>query len=172
MFKRITMIAWLVGLSAFAQSISAIADETPIRLAGRLTKITGKTLTITTDHGTATAITCNDATKLGRDGVKSAVKLTDLKVGQPVRAYYTKPENIAIAIFIETSQERPKRPADPKLPAGVKVLRDLQYVEGGHERNRLDLYLPEKAEGQLPLVVWIHGGAWWAGSKQGCPAVF
>ena len=69
-------------------------------------------------------------------------------------------------VNLAVSQER------PKLPAGVKVLRDLQYVEGGHERNRLDLYLPATAEGRLPLVVWIHGGAWWAGSKEGCPAVF
>ncbi|MGD0898188.1 MAG: alpha/beta hydrolase [Thermoguttaceae bacterium] len=69
------------------------------------------------------------------------------------------------------SQEPPKRPP-PKLPEGVRALRDLQYVEGGHERNRLDLYLPEKAEARLPLVVWIHGGAWWGGSKEGCPAVF
>ena len=72
---------------------------------------------------------------------------------------------------LAAAQERPKRPAAPKLPEGVRALRDLQYVEGGHERNRLDLYLPEKAEGRLPLVVWIHGGAWWAGSKEGCPAV-
>jgi len=69
------------------------------------------------------------------------------------------------------SQERPRRPIPLRIPEGVKVLRDLPYVEGGHERNRLDLYLPEKAEGQLPLVVWIHGGAWAMGSKEGCPAV-
>ena len=74
-------------------------------------------------------------------------------------------------VNLAVSQERPKRPAPPRLPEGVKVLRDLPYVEGGHERNRLDLYLPEKAEGRLPLVVWIHGGAWQAGSKEGCPAV-
>lgn len=68
-------------------------------------------------------------------------------------------------------QEPPKRRAPPGVPEGVQVLRDLTYVEGGHERNRLDLYLPEKAEGRPPLVVWIHGGAWQAGSKEDCAAV-
>ncbi|MGA2032993.1 MAG: alpha/beta hydrolase [Thermoguttaceae bacterium] len=76
---------------------------------------------------------------------------------------------LAVALawtVLATAQERPKR------PEGLRILRDLEYVEGGHERNRLDLYLPEKAVGRLPLVVWIHGGAWQAGSKEGCPAVF
>ncbi len=66
---------------------------------------------------------------------------------------------------LAASQER------PKLPTGVKIVQDLQYVENGHERNRLDIYLPEKTEGQLPLVVWIHGGGWQMGSKDGCPAI-
>jgi acetyl esterase/lipase len=52
-----------------------------------------------------------------------------------------------------------------KQPNAPKVLRDLVYVKGGHERNRLDLHLSEKIEGPLPLIVWIHGGAWYAGSK-------
>lgn len=53
--------------------------------------------------------------------------------------------------------------------AGVKTHRDLVYVEGGHERNKLDLYLPEKADGPLPLLIWVHGGGWQNGSKDGCP---
>ncbi|WP_395752013.1 prolyl oligopeptidase family serine peptidase [Prosthecobacter sp.] len=56
-----------------------------------------------------------------------------------------------------------------RAPAGVKELRDLTYVEGGHERHKLDLYLPEKAEGPLPLIIWVHGGGWQNGSKDGCP---
>ncbi|MGQ9575436.1 MAG: alpha/beta hydrolase fold domain-containing protein [Thermoguttaceae bacterium] len=59
-----------------------------------------------------------------------------------------------------------------RLPAGIRVERDLEYVPGGHERNKLDLYLPAKAEGPLPVVVWVHGGAWRGGSKEGCPAVW
>ncbi len=50
-------------------------------------------------------------------------------------------------------------------PPGVKVLRDLRYIADGHEQNRLDLYLPEKATGRLPVIVWIHGGAWWGSDK-------
>ena len=57
------------------------------------------------------------------------------------------------------------------MPAGVKALRDVPYVENGHERQRLDLYVPEKSEGELPLIIWVHGGGWQAGSKDACPAI-
>jgi len=58
----------------------------------------------------------------------------------------------------------------PRVPPGVKVERDIEYVPGGGKSRSLDLYLPEKAEGKLPLIVWIHGGAWMGGDKGGCPA--
>jgi acetyl esterase/lipase len=60
------------------------------------------------------------------------------------------------------------------LPPGVIVLRDIPYVPNGHERQKLDLYLPEArpADGKpLPVIVWVHGGAWLGGSKDGCPAL-
>jgi acetyl esterase/lipase len=51
-------------------------------------------------------------------------------------------------------------------PVGFKALRDLDYVGAGNTRQMLDLYLPEaKTEKPLPLVVYIHGGGWQAGSK-------
>jgi acetyl esterase/lipase len=71
---------------------------------------------------------------------------------------------------LAAADEKPKAPP-ANLPKGVKFLGDLAYVDHGHERNRLDLYLPEKADGRLPLIVWIHGGGWQAGSKDGCPAM-
>jgi acetyl esterase/lipase len=51
------------------------------------------------------------------------------------------------------------------LPEGTSVARGLEYVKGGHERQRLDLYLPAKTDAPVPVIVWIHGGAWSGGSK-------
>lgn len=53
----------------------------------------------------------------------------------------------------------------------LRVLRNLAYVPNGHERHRLDVYLPPADGRRKPLVVWIHGGGWKAGSKNGCPAI-
>ena len=49
-------------------------------------------------------------------------------------------------------------------------LRDVPYVQNGHERQRLDLYQPPSSDGLKPVIVWIHGGGWEAGSKSQCPA--
>ena len=50
----------------------------------------------------------------------------------------------------------------------IRVVRDLPYVTDGHERQQLDLYLPENATSdKLPLVVFVHGGGWQNGTKAG-----
>jgi acetyl esterase/lipase len=56
----------------------------------------------------------------------------------------------------------------PTPPPGTRIQRDLQYVAGGHERNKLDLYLPGKTDRRLPVIVFIHGGGWGWGSKDDC----
>lgn len=64
------------------------------------------------------------------------------------------------------------RPA-PKpvvLPAGIKAERNISYIPGGDRAQTLDIYFPEQpSEKPLPLLVWIHGGGWSAGSKSECP---
>jgi len=59
----------------------------------------------------------------------------------------------------------------PKLAAGTKVLRDVAYVTNGHERQKLDLFVPPGETNPLPLIIWVHGGAWMGGSKDQCPAL-
>lgn len=55
-------------------------------------------------------------------------------------------------------------------PNGTKELKDLAYVPNGHERQKLDLFVPPSGTVK-PLVVWIHGGGWESGSKDGNGAV-
>jgi len=43
-------------------------------------------------------------------------------------------------------------------------LTDIPYASL-HERNKLDIYLPENAARPYPVVVWIHGGGWESGDK-------
>jgi len=59
--------------------------------------------------------------------------------------------------------------AQNQVPPGVQAHRDVAYVEGGHERHKLDLYLSAEGTGPFPLVIWVHGGGWQNGSKDGCP---
>jgi acetyl esterase/lipase len=54
----------------------------------------------------------------------------------------------------------------PKLPEGTAEHRGLSYGSAHKERNTLDLFVP-KSDKPLPLIVWVHGGAWSAGSKDG-----
>lgn len=50
------------------------------------------------------------------------------------------------------------------LPPGIRLLRDVPYLPGAQERQRLDLYW--SPEGQpRPLLIWVHGGAWLEGDK-------
>ena len=64
-------------------------------------------------------------------------------------------------------------------PEGATLYRDLPYVTNGHARQKLDLYLPPGRERlppdgeSLPLIIWVHGGAFCMGSKEdGVPLEF
>ncbi len=72
----------------------------------------------------------------------------------------------------EKAKKAEKKAAPPKLPAGIKKLSDLTFKQAGNTPLKLDLYLPEKPAGKLPIVVWVHGGGWNKGSKDRCPAVW
>lgn len=64
-----------------------------------------------------------------------------------------------------------RRTQGPELPAGARSFRDIAYTRAGHERQKLDLYLPASGSDH-PLVVWVHGGAWLSGSKDNTKATW
>lgn len=51
------------------------------------------------------------------------------------------------------------------IPEEIECFRDLSYGPHG-ELNTLDLYRPREAEGLLPVIVSVHGGAYFYGTKE------
>jgi acetyl esterase/lipase len=79
---------------------------------------------------------------------------------------------LASAGLLLAQQTPVKKEFHRVLPPGTQSHENVAYVEGGVPNQTLDLYLPANATGKLPVVVWIHGGAWRSGSKGGwCPAL-
>jgi acetyl esterase/lipase len=57
------------------------------------------------------------------------------------------------------------------VPAGVKIVRDIEFKMAGKRRLLLDIYLPEAPKGLVPVVVWFCGGGWRGMSRFGPPVV-
>ncbi|MFB0610820.1 alpha/beta hydrolase [Aurantiacibacter poecillastricola] len=53
----------------------------------------------------------------------------------------------------------------PKDAAARKIAKGLPYGKG--ERRKLDIYAPENAGENLPVIVFFYGGAWDSGSRTG-----
>lgn len=53
-----------------------------------------------------------------------------------------------------------------EIKNNVTIYKDLVYPSAD-ERNTYDIYLPKNADEDLPTIVWVHGGAFVAGTKDG-----
>jgi acetyl esterase/lipase len=53
----------------------------------------------------------------------------------------------------------------PSAHAAPRRVRDVKFARAGDADLLLDLYLPEAPRAPVGLIVWVHGGAWRAGSR-------
>jgi len=57
--------------------------------------------------------------------------------------------------------------------AGLKAERNIPYVKNASPSQVLDLFLPEPPSTKpLPLMIWIHGGAWMGGDQASPPVLY
>ncbi len=61
--------------------------------------------------------------------------------------------------------QNPAKKKLPQLPAGVEVRQDIEYAKHNGISLKLDLYLPQEIKGDVPVIVFVHGGGWKNGSK-------
>ncbi len=90
-----------------------------------------------------------------------------IKQGAIISAAAVAAAAIALTVFCQSHAPMP-----PWLKGlgPVQLVRDINYTEGLAEpAHRLDLVAPAGHRGALPLIVYIHGGAWIGGDKWDCP---
>jgi len=51
------------------------------------------------------------------------------------------------------------------FPMGTILKENIPYNNDANQKHLLDIYLPKKSKGKIPLVVLIHGGAWLSNDK-------
>ena len=56
-------------------------------------------------------------------------------------------------------------PVQQIFPQGTVTYSNVAYANDTLKKHLLDIYLPPDAKNDLPLIVWIHGGAWMMNDK-------
>jgi acetyl esterase/lipase len=51
------------------------------------------------------------------------------------------------------------------FPKGTVYHQNIPYANDTLKKHLLDIYLPPNTTGNIPLIIWVHGGAWMANDK-------
>ncbi|QEC68340.1 alpha/beta hydrolase [Panacibacter ginsenosidivorans] len=71
-----------------------------------------------------------------------------------------------LSFFITTyTNAQTTSPVQHIFPKETVTYSNIPYADDTLTKHTLDVYLPAKAKNNLPLVVWIHGGAWMLNDK-------
>lgn len=75
-----------------------------------------------------------------------------------------KPLLKTVWFFTEKADE--KRIASQTAPQGIICKENIAYIDDYNKYHLLDFYYPENTSENLPLIIDIHGGGWWYGTKE------
>lgn len=67
--------------------------------------------------------------------------------------------------IVATSGFAQTNPVIDAFPQGTILHGNVPYNNDTHPKHLLDIYLPAKAKGKVPLVIFIHGGGWLSNDK-------
>jgi len=100
------------------------------------------------------------------DGLVALSELHPMLAGSMVRSDVDGDGTISLAEYVSYDLD-PGGASRTPLADNVRLIRDLPYASTNDPRQSLDLYLPKMSsvDGPLPVIVYIHGGAWRMGSK-------
>jgi acetyl esterase/lipase len=74
----------------------------------------------------------------------------------------------AIFLFLsifKTTQAQNTSPVQHTFPEGTITYSNIPYAGDTVLKHLLDIYVPPNIKKKIPLVVWIHGGAWMLNDK-------
>ncbi len=101
---------------------------------------------------------------LSKDELPERLRPNFIRVDTDKDGFISKAEHLAV---MSRGRAAAKGEAKRSMPSGITAHLDLPYADTDNPRQRLDLYLPKalKSEKPLPVIVFIHGGAWRGGDK-------
>ena len=112
------------------------------------------------------AIAAPNAFLLGRHEMMNQVTIQVDASESPDTPEHSKGNPLFIWLLSLIAFGMPATPSQAQTPTH----RDVEYAKIGDRSLQVDLYLPTVNDnGKSPLVVWVHGGAWRAGSKDSVP---
>lgn len=73
-----------------------------------------------------------------------------------------RPAALVYGFFMNRGGERLNAALEKHVPPGVTAVLDQRYDTDA----LLDVYYPAQVDGPLPVIVWMHGGAFFAGTRK------
>ncbi len=111
--------------------------------------------------------------KLTREELPERIRGNFDRVDTDNDGFISPKENAAVMNRQRQPQRQPQRRSSSaergsQIPDAIRAEMDIPYAGTANPRQKLDLLLPKQRvdEKPLPVIVWIHGGAWRAGDKR------